>query len=69
MQDKKNSKNSSPIRIATRKSKLAMAQANLVGDLISPVEAEFIVLSTAVVNSLSISLFEIGGICVFVKTL
>ena len=69
MQDKKNSKNSSPIRIATRKSKLAMAQANLVGDLISPVEAEFICLSTPGDKSLSKPLFEIGGKGVFVKTL
>ena len=69
MQDKKNSKNSFPIRIATRKSELAMAQAKQVGDLIAPSRVEFVGLSTPGDASLSKPLNEIGGKGVFIKTL
>ena len=69
MQDKKNSKNSHPIRIATRKSKLAMVQAKLVGDLLAPTKVEFVGLSTPGDESLLKPLFEIGGKGIFVKTL
>ena len=69
MQDKKNSKNSFPIRIATRKSELAMAQAKQVGDLIAPSRVEFVGLSTPGDTSLSKPLNEIGGKGVFIKTL
>ena len=69
MQDKKNSENSHPIRIATRKSKLALAQAKLVGDLLAPTKVEFVGLTTPGDESLLNPLFEIGGKGVFIKTL
>ena len=69
MQDKKNSENSHPIRIATRKSTLAMAQARFVGNLISPLKVEFVALSTPGDESLLKPLFEIGGKGIFIKTL
>ena len=69
MQDKKNSKNFFPIRIATRKSELAMAQAKQVGDLIASSRVEFVGLSTPGDTSLSKPLNEIGGKGVFIKTL
>ena len=69
MQDKKNSKNSYPIRIATRKSKLALAQAKLVGGLVAPNEVELVGLTTPGDESLLNPLFEIGGKGIFIKTL
>ena len=69
MQDKKNSETSRFLTIATRKSNLAMAQAQLVCDLIAPVQAQLVGMSTPGDESLLKPLVEIGGKGVFIKTL
>ena len=69
MQDKKNSKTSDMLTIATRKSKLAMAQAQLVCDLVAPVQAQIVGMSTPGDENLAKPLVEIGGKGVFIKTL
>ncbi len=69
MQDKKNSKTPDVLTIATRKSDLAMAQAQLVCDLISPVQAQLVGMSTPGDENLEKPLVEIGGKGVFIKTL
>ena len=69
MQDKKNSKTSDVLTIATRKSNLAMAQAQLVCDLIAPVQAKLVGMSTPGDENLAKPLVEIGGKGVFIKTL
>ena len=69
MQDKKNSETSRLITIATRKSKLAMAQAQLVCDLIAPVKAQLVGMLTPGDENLVKPLVEIGGKGVFIKTL
>ena len=61
MQDKKNSKTSRLLKIATRKSNLAMAQAQLVCDLIAPVQAQLVGMSTPGDENLVKPLVEIGG--------
>ena len=69
MQDKKNSKTSDVLTIATRKSNLAMAQAQLVCDLVAPVQAQLVGMSTPGDENLAKPLVEIGGKGVFIKTL
>ena len=69
MQYKKNSKTSHLLKIATRKSNLAMAQAQIVCDLIEPVPAKLVGMSTPGDENLEKPLVEIGGKGVFVKTL
>lgn len=69
MQDKKNSKTSDVLTIATRKSNLAMAQAQLVCDLVAPVQAQIVGMSTPGDENLAKPLVEIGGKGVFIKTL
>ena len=69
MQDKKNSETSRLLTIATRKSHLAMAQAQLVSDLIAPVQARLVGMSTPGDENLGKPLVEIGGKGVFIKTL
>ena len=69
MQDKKNSKMSRVLKIATRKSNLAMAQAQLVCDLIDPVPTKLVGISTPGDENLEKPLVEIGGKGVFIKTL
>ena len=69
MQDKKNPKTSDVLTIATRKSNLAMAQAQLVCDLVAPVQAQLVGMSTPGDENLGKPLVEIGGKGVFIKTL
>ena len=69
MQDKKNSKTSRLLKIATRKSRRAIAQAQLVCDLIAPVQAQLVGMSTPGDENLVKPLVEIGGKGVFIKTL
>ena len=69
MQDKKNSKTSDVLTIAARKSNLAMAQAQLVCDLVAPVQAQLVGMSTPGDENLAKPLVEIGGKGVFIKTL
>ncbi|MDA9815681.1 hydroxymethylbilane synthase [Alphaproteobacteria bacterium] len=69
MQDKKNSETFNLLKIATRKSSLAMAQAQLVCDLIMPMSAQLVGMSTPGDENLVKPLVDIGGKGVFIKTL